>query len=83
MTPKALIARAAKGLLDILALLLRGVGAMSAVIWSFFAAMVSSYEPETNSSEGFMGEYDPMKPAGSEGRRVSHSQAEEYGYDNW
>lgn len=83
MAQKGLIARAGKGLLDVLMLLLRGIGALCAAFGTLFVAAASHYEPESESDESFMGEYDPMRPLGSDGRKISHDQADEYGYDSW
>ena len=52
MAQKALIARAAKGLLDVLALLLRGVGALCAAFGSLFLWVLSNEgSPNSSSSD--------------------------------
>jgi hypothetical protein len=83
MAQKQWIARAGQGLLDVTALLLRGACALSAAFGSLFLAAAAHYEPEEDQPQGYMGEYDPLNPLGSSGRKISHDQAEEYGYDTW
>ena len=51
MTQKRWIARAGRGLLDVLKLLLRGVGALCAAMGSLFFTAMSYYEPEDSTSE--------------------------------
>ena len=83
MAKKRLIARAGRGLINGLALLFRGVGALCAAVWSLFLSMAAYYKPEEDEPHSYLGEYDPLKPLGSPGRKISHDQAEEYGYDSW
>ena len=83
MTQQRWIARAGRGLLIIFNLVLRGVGKLCSAFGSLFLAAASQHNSADDAPDSYMGEYDPVKPLGSTGRRVSHSQAEEYGYDNW
>ena len=83
MAQKRLIARAGQGLLNGSKLLLRGVAALCSAFGSLLLAFASQYDPADDAPGSYMGEYDPMKPLGAAGRRVSHSQAEEYDYENW
>ena len=50
MAQKGLIARAGKGLLDVLMLLLRGIGALCAAFGSLFVAAAAHYKPDGTSN---------------------------------
>ena len=75
MAQKQWIARAGLGLLDILTLLLRGVGALFAVIGS---AIVFVFDNEGAQASD---ESTPDSEAGD--RIVGQDEAEHYGWDSW
>ena len=83
MTQKRWIARAGRGLLDVLKLLLRGAGVLCAAFGSLMLTLMSHYNPDDDSPKSYMDEYDPMKPLEDPGREVSYDEAEEYGWKSW
>ena len=75
MAQKALIARAGRGLLDVLTLLTRGVGAVCAAIGS---AILFIY-----ANEGSQSADEPAADSKTDDRIVGQDEAEQYGWDSW
>lgn len=73
MAQKQLIARAGRGLLDVLKLLLRGAGALCAALG---ALLLFAFRNESSQAE------DESSSEPSE-RIVGQDEAEHYGWDSW
>jgi hypothetical protein len=78
MAQKALIARAAKGLLDILALLMRGVGALCAAFGSVLVFLVANAETDADDSDTGYGYGDNGRTISNEEREARNS-----GWSSW
>lgn len=78
MARKALIARAGRGLLDLLTLLLRGVGALCAAAGSALVFLFANSETDT-------GDSDPSYGYGDNGRVISNEEREarNSGWSSW
>ncbi|MFT6957715.1 MAG: hypothetical protein ACJAYC_002729 [Halieaceae bacterium] len=75
MTQKRWIARAGRGLLDVLKLLLRGAGVLCATFGSILLFIFQNEGPKTEESTS--------DAATSSDHIVGQDEAEHYGWDSW
>lgn len=78
MAQKTLIARAGRGLLDVLALLLRGAGALCAAFGSALAFLFANSEADPDDSEPGYGYDDNGRVLSNEEREARNS-----GWSSW